>query len=146
LSPALKDIPWHDGDQHYQSELNEHNGFTFNSPSYRELGKRYAKEMIRLLKQPLFNPSSSVIPTKDLPNDWIIKSPSGKPFPIHWGYPPRSKIQYGYVLPDGYGEGGKSTLEWIKRNKARGHAGLTVVQAQRKYRLKSLAGYFSVIL
>ena len=71
-------------EQHYQSELNEHNGFTFNSPSYRELGKRYAKEIIRLLKQPLFNPSSSVIPTKDLPNDWIIKSPSGKPFPIHW--------------------------------------------------------------
>ena len=50
---------------------------------------------------------------------WIIKSTSGKPYPIHWGFPPRTKTQYGYTLPDGYGEGGKSTLEWINRNKAK---------------------------
>ena len=75
--------------------------------------------MMQLLENPLRQNSVSIIPTKELSNDWIIKSPSGKPYPIHWGFPPRTKIQYGYTLPDGYGEGGKSTLEWINRNKAK---------------------------
>ena len=179
VSPVLKGILWHDGEQHYENELDEYfdlfpkimrnlrnelsggkslpivfgqlcdgyesfneriikqtavipnsacvrtvglsssNNFTFDSESYRELGKRYAKEMMQLLENPLRQNSVSVIPTKELSNDWIIKSPSGKPYPIHWGFPPRTKIQYGYTLPDGYGDGGKSTLEWINRNKAK---------------------------
>ena len=49
----------------------------------------------------------------------IIKAPSAKPFPIHWGFPPRAKRQYGFALPDGYGDGSKSMLEWIKRNQAK---------------------------
>ncbi len=99
--------------------LTEHNGFTFNSASYRELGKRYAKEMVQLLKKPLSNDPVQVIPREKLADDWIIKAPSGKPFPIHWGFPPRAKRQYGFALPDGYGDGSKSMLEWIKRNQAK---------------------------
>ena len=182
LNPILKGILWHDGEQHYENELDEYfelfpkimrnlrnelsdgqplpivfgqlcplrdeyepfnerilkqpsvipnsacvktkglsaqNGFTFDSASYRELGNRYAKSMMQLLENPLNQNSGRIIPTKELSNDWIIKSPSGKPFPIHWGFPPRTKAQYGFPLPDGYGEGGKSMLEWIKRMKAK---------------------------
>lgn len=49
----------------------------------------------------------------------IIKGPCAKPFSIHLGFPPRAKRQYGFALPDGYGDGSKSMLEWIKRNQAK---------------------------
>jgi hypothetical protein len=44
------------------------------------------------------------------------KSPSGKPFPAHWGEPPRIQTRDLRPLPGGYGRGSGTLARWIQTN------------------------------
>jgi len=44
-------------------------------------------------------------------------SPSGKPFPTHWGKPPEWETKDVRPLPYGYGHGSSTLYGWIIKNK-----------------------------
>jgi hypothetical protein len=45
-----------------------------------------------------------------------FKSPSGKPYPAHWGEPPRIQTRDLRPLPGGYGRGSGTLARWIQMN------------------------------
>jgi len=47
----------------------------------------------------------------------IYYSPSGKPFPEHWGKPPDIQTKDHRPLPYGYGHGSSTLYGWIMENK-----------------------------
>jgi hypothetical protein len=47
----------------------------------------------------------------------VYYSPSGKPFPTHWGKPPDIQTKDVRPLPDGYGMGSSTLNGWIIGNK-----------------------------
>lgn len=53
---------------------------------------------------------------KDLP---VFKSPSGKPYPKHWGAPPKLQTRDLRPLPGGFGQGSGTLVKWISENLAR---------------------------
>ena len=46
----------------------------------------------------------------------VYKAPSGKPYPAHWGAPPRLQTRDLRVLPGGYGRGSGTLARWIQQN------------------------------
>lgn len=44
------------------------------------------------------------------------KAPNGKPFPAHWGEPPRIQTRDIRPLPGGYGRGSGTLANWIQKN------------------------------
>lgn len=46
----------------------------------------------------------------------IYKAPNGKPFPPHWGAPPRIETRDYRPLPGGYGNGSGTLAKWIAQN------------------------------
>ncbi len=52
----------------------------------------------------------------DLP---VFKSPSGKPYPKHWGAPPKLQTRDLRPLPGGFGQGSGTLVKWISENLAR---------------------------
>lgn len=49
----------------------------------------------------------------------IFKSPNGKPFPKHWGAPPKLQTKDLRPLPGGFGLGSGTLVKWISENLAR---------------------------
>lgn len=49
-------------------------------------------------------------------NAKVYRSPSGKPFPAHWGAPPRIQTRDLRVLPGDYGRGSGTLARWIQQN------------------------------
>ncbi|MDG2182917.1 MAG: protease inhibitor I42 family protein [Mariniblastus sp.] len=49
----------------------------------------------------------------------IFKSPNGKPYPQHWGAPPKLQTRDLRPLPGGYGQGSGTLVKWISENLAR---------------------------
>lgn len=49
----------------------------------------------------------------------VYKAPNGKPFPAHWGAPPRLQTRDLRPLPGGYGRGSGTLARWIQKNLAR---------------------------
>ena len=52
----------------------------------------------------------------DLP---IFNSPNGKPYPKHWGAPPKLQTRDLRPLPGGFGRGSGTLVKWISENLAR---------------------------
>ena len=52
-------------------------------------------------------------------NKPIFKSPNGKPYPEHWGAPPKLQTRDLRPLPGGYGQGSGTLVKWISENLAR---------------------------
>lgn len=48
-----------------------------------------------------------------------FKSPNGKPYPKHWGAPPKLQTRDLRPLPGGYGQGSGTLVKWISENLAR---------------------------
>jgi len=48
-----------------------------------------------------------------------FKAPNGKPYPAHWGAPPRLQTRDFRPLPGGYGNGSSTLAGWISRNMAK---------------------------
>lgn len=46
----------------------------------------------------------------------VHKSPNGKPFPCHWGAPPKRQTRDLRQLPGGYGRGSGTLARWIQEN------------------------------
>ena len=46
----------------------------------------------------------------------VNKAPNGKPFPAHWGPPPRRQTRDLRPLPGGYGRGSGTLARWIQEN------------------------------
>ena len=46
----------------------------------------------------------------------VHKAPNGKPFPAHWGEPPRLQTKDLRLLPGGYGSGSGTLANWIQQN------------------------------
>tara|TARA_Y100001934_G_scaffold115729_1_gene141647 strand:+ start:1290 stop:3719 length:2430 start_codon:yes stop_codon:yes gene_type:complete len=46
----------------------------------------------------------------------VLKGPSGKPYPAHWGAPPLRQTRDLRPLPDGYGRGSSTLGRWIQEN------------------------------
>ena len=46
----------------------------------------------------------------------ILKGPSGKAYPTHWGAPPLRQTRDLRPLPDGYGRGSSTLARWIQEN------------------------------
>lgn len=46
----------------------------------------------------------------------VHKAPNGKPFPAHWGAPPRIQTRDLRPLPGGYGQGSGTLARWIQEN------------------------------
>ncbi|MBI1246818.1 hypothetical protein GC197_03110 [bacterium] len=46
----------------------------------------------------------------------VYKAPNGKPFPTHWGAPPRLQTRDLRPLPGGYGQGSGTLARWIQQN------------------------------
>ena len=53
---------------------------------------------------------------KDKPAPPVFRGPSGKAFPAHWGEPPRIQTRDLRPLPDGYGQGSGTLVNWIQMN------------------------------
>lgn len=49
----------------------------------------------------------------------VHRSPSGKPYPAHWGAPPLRQTRDLRILPGGYGRGSGTLARWIQENLAR---------------------------
>lgn len=49
----------------------------------------------------------------------VYRAPNGKPFPVHWGEPPRIQTRDLRPLPGGYGSGSSTLAKWIDKNLAR---------------------------
>jgi len=49
----------------------------------------------------------------------VFKSPNGKPYPKHWGAPPKLQTRDLRPLPGGYGQGSGTLVKWIAENLAR---------------------------
>ena len=64
-----------------------------------------------------------VEPTPDEQPETIYKAPNGKPFPVHWGAPPRIQTRDLRPLPAGYGQGSGTLARWIQENLDRDAAG-----------------------
>ena len=47
----------------------------------------------------------------------VYYSPSGKPFPTHWGKPPEIQTKDYRPLPYGYGHGSSTLYGWIINNR-----------------------------
>lgn len=52
-------------------------------------------------------------PNAEAPKPKVYKSPGGKPFPTHWGQPPRIQTRDLRRLPGGYGAGSSTLYNWI---------------------------------
>ncbi len=50
------------------------------------------------------------------PGGKVYKAPNGKPFPAHWGPPPRIQTRDLRPLPGGYGRGSGTLARWIQMN------------------------------
>ena len=46
----------------------------------------------------------------------VYKAPNGKPYPQHWGQPPRIQTRDLVPLPGGYGRGSGTLARWIRSN------------------------------
>ncbi|MBL62405.1 MAG: hypothetical protein CMI30_03250 [Opitutae bacterium] len=46
----------------------------------------------------------------------VLKGPSGKPYPAHWGAPPLRQTRDLRPLPGGYGRGSGTLARWIQQN------------------------------
>jgi len=46
----------------------------------------------------------------------VYRAPNGKPFPVHWGEPPRIQTRDLRPLPGGYGRGSGTLAKWIGEN------------------------------
>ena len=53
---------------------------------------------------------------KEKPAPIVHKAPNGKPFPAHWGEPPRIQTRDLRPLPGGYGSGSGTLANWIQQN------------------------------
>jgi len=49
-------------------------------------------------------------------NTKVYRAPNGKPFPTHWGAPPRLQTRDLRPLPGGYGRGSGTWARWIQEN------------------------------
>jgi len=49
-------------------------------------------------------------------NTKVYRAPNGKPFPAHWGAPPRIQTRDLRPFPGGYGQGSGTLARWIQKN------------------------------